>query len=187
MAQNFKIETDNKSLIHYGIKGMKWGVRRYQNKDGTYTKRGLERYRKAEEEYESSKKEKKKLREGYEQRENSYSDYKTAANRYKKSKTELKKAYKSLKQDKAADKGRALYASGKTISDNNASATRNQIAISVGSVLVNRAIRSATGNSMMSTLSGKIIGAGATAASMYIYGKSQYENKKLRAYYARSR
>ena len=30
-------------LIHYGIKGMKWGVRRYQNADGSYTAAGKER------------------------------------------------------------------------------------------------------------------------------------------------
>lgn len=31
-------------LYHYGKKGMKWGVRRYQNKDGTLTAAGKKRY-----------------------------------------------------------------------------------------------------------------------------------------------
>lgn len=33
-------------LYHYGVKGMRWGVRRYQNKDGSLNDRGIKRYAK---------------------------------------------------------------------------------------------------------------------------------------------
>ena len=33
----------NGELYHYGIKGMRWGVRRYQNKDGSLTPAGKKR------------------------------------------------------------------------------------------------------------------------------------------------
>ena len=35
----------NDFLLHYGIPGQKWGVRRFQNEDGSLTEEGRQRYR----------------------------------------------------------------------------------------------------------------------------------------------
>lgn len=35
---------NNFILVHHGVKGQKWGVRRYQNKDGSLTPEGKRRY-----------------------------------------------------------------------------------------------------------------------------------------------
>ncbi len=39
-----KYKDQHSSLQHHGIIGQKWGVRRFQEKDGTYTQAGRERY-----------------------------------------------------------------------------------------------------------------------------------------------
>lgn len=46
MSQNYIIT--NGELCHYGVKGMKWGQRRYRNEDGSLTPAGQKRYNKAE-------------------------------------------------------------------------------------------------------------------------------------------
>jgi len=48
------------SLAHYGIKGMKWGVRRYQNSDGSYTSAGKKRRKQYSSDYEDTRSLRKK-------------------------------------------------------------------------------------------------------------------------------
>lgn len=47
MNPTFYTENDFR-LYHHGIKGMKWGIRRYQNPDGSLTEEGRKRYSKTD-------------------------------------------------------------------------------------------------------------------------------------------
>lgn len=42
---------DNNELVHHGVRGMKWGIRRYQRKDGSLTIAGKRRVAKLDDEY----------------------------------------------------------------------------------------------------------------------------------------
>lgn len=87
------IKAKENELKHYGILGMKWGIRRYQNYDGTYTKEGLKRYREAESSYNKA----------------------TSKDEKKSAKKAMNKAFKGLESDKSADRGKKLTREGYTI------------------------------------------------------------------------
>lgn len=97
---------DNNELKHWGIRGMKWGKRRYQNKDGSLTPEGKKRY--GDDDGESDEPKKTKYL--------SDAEIRNRINRLK-----LEKEYADLvKQSKPASKGKAfvsdvLKTSGKNI------------------------------------------------------------------------
>lgn len=41
---NYAFTSWDSELYHHGVKGQKWGIRRYQNPDGSLTEEGLKRY-----------------------------------------------------------------------------------------------------------------------------------------------
>lgn len=96
-------------LVHHGIKNQKWGIRRYQNEDGTYTEEGKRR-----------------------RREEVHPDYKRAHDKKKVSqmsdqelrdrnnRLQAERQYKDLTKNRTYEKGKkivkeALWISGTTV------------------------------------------------------------------------
>lgn len=87
MRNEYSFALDDPYLSHEGIKGMKWGQRRYQYEDGSLTPAGKIRYLK---DYKSAEKKTKK-----------------AFKKYRKAKSELASKYHELTNQ--FDKGTSYY------------------------------------------------------------------------------
>lgn len=186
---------NDKVLIHHGIKGQKWGVRRYQNYDGSYTQTGLKRYRQSLDRYNSSV---IKLEEA--KRSGNGLEISRAKSEAKEAKRKMNRDYKQIKKDYKADQGKELYKSGRTITESQVNRRIAQTGISLlgyGSAYV--AYRALSGQKKMKrfgntvlnydvgTMSAATIAAGTTAVNIVLEGIGASKDSKMRAFYGHTR
>lgn len=105
-----KPDLSEETLVHYGVKGMKWGIRRYEKKGGTKLTKRIAKWREAEKKYSNDERAYK-----------SATDKKMRSElraKKKQSRKELSRQYKQVKYAHRADQGADLYSKGKTITSN---------------------------------------------------------------------
>lgn len=190
-------------LYHHGIKGQRWGIRRYQNYDGSYTQRGLKRYYESKDAYEKANEKYKMTKEWYKSNKKE-SGAKTKLTNARIEKTKLKRRtkniYKHLKQDKLADKGKVLYSKGYTI---NGKKNALKVLSGIGTLGISAALISKYNNgkvpigygievsipkqvnNIISKHSKELIAGGVALAGASAAGQvaTYNKDKKLRAYY----
>lgn len=108
-------------LIHSGTKGMKWGVRRYQNKDGSLTPLGKKRY-------ETSSKKTDKRHEDYKKAhtKKSIKEMSDAELRERNNRLNMERQYKDLTKKKGIGKKiiTTFVAGGATVAAVSGAATK---------------------------------------------------------------
>lgn len=127
-------------LYHHGIKGQKWGIRRYQNEDGTYTKSGRKRYGLDLDLNDKSLKNISKIRTGEARRrlDVAKNNNETNSTRIADLQGRLRSAKRNERNVKQIDKGSKLAAKGQTILGNK----RKQYYVTAGAAFAGAALKS---------------------------------------------
>lgn len=189
------MEYESIYLAHHGIPGMKWGVRRYQNYDGSYTQKGLKRYQSAEANATTQYNKLKKAKSDYKSGTGSKEQVKQAKSDYATARSRQIRNYRQLKQDKLADQGKKLYAKGHTINGNYTAraavtAVGSLAGVAAGLLMTGKSatvkLGNRTWNTDTRTLTMASIYAGTAAVTGIMSAKSAHENRRLRAYYGHS-
>lgn len=128
-------------LYHHGIKGQKWGQRRFQNEDGSYTEAGKRRYGLNRDINDKSRVNIAKIRLGEARRrlDVAKNNNETNTTRIADLQGRVRSAKRTVREMKKVDKGAARAAKGETITGNSVKAM-----MAVGASKIGRAMLSAT-------------------------------------------
>ena len=137
---------NNTELRHYGVLGMKWGRRKYQNKDGSLTPAGVKRYAK----------------EGYSQ--DAYKSNKTVAGKAYDKFTGAHKIYGQMKYD-SSTKAENVKRANRRINERTTKKTRDAVAkLTTGQAITRSALMGSYGALVYTSLRANGVSKGKAAA-----------------------
>lgn len=184
--ETWRKELHSRNIIkHFGVLGMKWGVRRYQKENGEYTKAGLERYRQAESKYDSAHAKYKETKAKYKRGEASKEDVKNAKSDRKSALKSMKSEYRGLKEDKYTDEGDRILKNDPEGNKTVLNTIGKAVVLNVGSAVAGNIIRNNFGGSATGVNALKAIGTGQFLADLYLIGS--LNSKENRRKYAEDR